>query len=436
MKKSVNKTMFILIKSLVQKTVLLLFFPFLIFSSAVAQVEFHPGSLYSAFGVGNLQYSASIRTDGMGVQGISLTGNYINLLNPASNTYAKNTQISIGARYGLINVSNEISSARYSDFNVSGMSISIPFWDAYGMVINAGFSPYSLVNYKIVSNSSTGGVNVQQTFGGSGGISVLNFGYSVRPFRYLNLGAEYNYSFGNINELVYFDFNSPNIYSSYYRTENNLKGSFFKAGLIFELGKLFPRSVVLNDFNIGFVYRTKASMKSTIDKIYGSTSILEFDTMNVVTDNVIIPQAFGVGMTKKIGRQLIISTDILFQQWSDFSPGPLLPAKYRDNIRYGIGFEVLPAPKSVKTFWESLSYRAGFSYDNSIAEIEGNIVHNYALNLGLNFPINNENSVDFAIQAGIRGNKDKGLVKDQYLKFSLGLNFGEFWFLRTREEDK
>lgn len=43
-----------------------------------AQTDENGGSLYSIFGLGDLDYTTSIRTDGMGILGLSLTGNYSN----------------------------------------------------------------------------------------------------------------------------------------------------------------------------------------------------------------------------------------------------------------------------------------------------------------------------------------------------------------------
>ena len=148
-----------------------------------------------------------------------------------------------------------------------------------------------------------------------------------------------------------------------------------------------------------------------------------------------MPESYGFGISKKIGRQLIISSDIMFQKFSKFKSTSLLPGEYADNYRIGAGFEILPNPESDKTFWESLYYRGGFSYDNSIMKINNEQVNNYAVSLGVAVPLNNEAAIDFDVTAGMRGNTDIGLVKDSYIKFNLGLNFGEFWFLKSTRED-
>jgi hypothetical protein len=400
-----------------------------------AQDEFNVGSLYSAFGIGDLRYSASIRTDMMGIQGIGLYGNYINTLNPAANTYLRTTYVSLGLRGVLLNTSNSAVSAKYSDFNVTGFNLGVPVWQDKGMVIQFGFNPYSVMQYKITGNVTQNGTTFSETFAGLGGLTRLNFGVSGRPLRFLSLGAEYNYAFGNVKNLTFFNFNSPFIYNTYIKSENGLRGNYLKGGGVLELGTLFPRSKFFDNFNIGFYYQTKFNLNSSIDEIH-LTSLGFLDTTTSQYSDVSVPESYGFGLSKQIGRQLIVSTDIMFQKYSKFKSTSLLPANYQDNFRYGIGLEILPKIGSDKSFFESVTYRMGFSYDNSTFKINDEYVNNYAANFGIGIPINNENAIDLGFTLGTKGSTNNGLVKDNYIKFNLGFNFGEFWFLRPKEDDR
>jgi len=409
---------------------------FLVISNfGYAQDEFSVGSLYSAFGIGDIRYSASSRTDMMGIQGIGLFGNYVNTLNPASNTYLRNTYVSLGLRGILLNTSNENASAKYSDFNVTGFNLGVPVWKDNGMVLLFGFNPYSTMQYKIIGTVNQNGTTFTETFGGLGGVSRLNFGVAGKPFKFLSLGAEYNYAFGNLKNITFFNFNSPFITNTYIKTENDLRGSFIKTGAVIEFGNLFPHSGVFNNLNVGFFYQTKFNLSSSIDEIH-FTSINVLDTSSRVYSDVSVPESYGFGFSKQIGKQLIVSSDIMFLKYSKFKSASLLPANYQDNYRLGVGFEVLPKIGSDKTFFEGLTYRMGFSYDNSPYKLNEEYVNNYAVNAGIGIPINNENAIDLGVTLGTRGKVSSGFVKDNYVRLSLGLNFGEFWFLRRRDEDK
>lgn len=398
-----------------------------------AQDEFGMGSLYSAYGVGLPRYSASHRTDAMGIQGIGLLGSYINNLNPASNTYLRNTLVTVGVSGLLLKTSNETKSVTMSDANVSGFNLGVPVWNNYNVVILFGFNPLSAIQYKISGIVNQNGTKFTETYAGLGGLSRLNFGVAGKPLRFLSLGAEFNYAFGNVKELSFFDFNSSSIVNTYIRTENDLKGTYFKGGAVFELGYVFPKSIVFDNLNIGFYYQAKYKLSSYIDKI--SLTTLGLDTTGSAFSDVEMPESFGVGISKKIGRQLVLSSDIMFQKYSKFKSTSLLPGEYTDNFRVGAGFEIQPLSETDKTFWESLYYRGGFSYDNSIMKINNEQISNYSVSLGIAVPLNNEAAVDFDVTVGTRGNTDLGYVKDNYIKFNLGLNFGEFWFLRSTRQD-
>ncbi len=410
-------------------------FVFVISNLSYSQDEFGVGSLYSAFGIGDMRYSASIRTDMMGIQGIGLFGNYINTLNPASNTYLRNTYVTLGLRGLLLNTSNSSLTAKYSDFNVTGFNLGVPVWLDKGLVVQFGFNPYSVMQYKISGTVNQNGTTFTETFAGLGGITRLNLGVSGRPLRFLSLGAEYNYAFGNVKNLTYFNFNSPFTYNTYIKSENGLNGNYFKGGGVLELGSLFPRSKFFENFNIGFFYHTKFNLSSNVDEIH-LTSLGVLDTTRSLYSDVTIPESYGFGLSKQFGRQLVVSTDIMFQNFSKFKSTSLLPANYQDNFRYGIGIEILPKIGSDKTFFEALTYRMGFSYDNSFFKLNNEYINNYAANFGVAVPINTENAIELGFTLGTRGNTNSGIVKDNYLKFNLGLNFGEFWFLRPRDEDR
>jgi hypothetical protein len=408
---------------------------FVISNFSYAQDEFAVGSLYSAFGIGDIRYSASLRTDMMGIQGIGLFGNYMNTLNPASNTYLRTTFISLGMRGILLNTSNDRQSAKYSDFNVTGFNLGVPVWNDHGMVLLFGFNPYSTMQYKITGIVNQNGATFTETFAGLGGISRLNVGVAGRPLRFLSLGAEYNYAFGNIKNLTYFDFKSANITNTYIKSENDLRGSYLKGGAVLELGNMFPRSRFFDNLNIGFFYQTKFNLSSNIDEIH-LTSIGSLDTTKSVYSDVTVPESYGFGISKQIGRQLIVSSDIMFQKYSKFKNSALLPANYQDNFRFGAGFEVLPKIGSDRTVWEALTYRMGFSYDNSTFKLNDEYINNYAVSMGVGIPLNTDNAIDLGITLGTRGKTNNGFVKDNYVRLNLGLNFGEFWFMRPKDEDR
>ena len=73
-------------------------------------------------------------------------------------------------------------------------------------------------------------------------------------------------------------------------------------------------------------------------------------------------------------------------------------------------------------------------YDKSYYKVNNEDVIRYGISAGLGITISTYNSFDFGISYFIRGKTENGLVKDEYLKLTAGFNFGELWFIQSREE--
>jgi hypothetical protein len=397
-----------------------------------AQAEFQLGSPYTAFGIGDLQYSGNLRNESMSILGIGLFGNNVNDLNPAANTNLEFSNISLGFKYSLLNSASSTFNSKISTGNVTGINIGIPFNKKTGWTFFFGFNPLSSINYKISNQVSTGTETYTQTYAGGGGISRINFGMSYKLFKSISLGADYNYCFGNIKKLTFLDFGSQTISNSYIRDENNLSGSYFKTGAVVDIGKLI-NSKSTNDFTIGFIYQTKLNLKSDVDAIFNTS--LGNDTVALVSENIEIPSSYGFGITKKIGSKTIISGDFLKQDWNNFKISGTTQANFGNSYRFGLGMDIVPVPKPDNSFWENLSYRFGGFYEKSYYTVNGNDINYFGLSTGFGVQMNKYNSIDFGISYSIRGKTDNGLIRDQYIKFTAGLNFGELWFIKSRSED-
>ncbi|MBI5403148.1 MAG: hypothetical protein HY959_07085 [Ignavibacteriae bacterium] len=402
----------------------------LLFASVTfSQDEFPLGSPYSSFGLGDLQYLTSTRTDAMGILGIGLTGNYINNLNPAANGELRLTNVSFSMNYGFLG----LPKSEISDGNINGINLGVPLSREMGMTLTMGFNSMIRSNYKVYSRVTTPDISYNQTYAGNGGLSRVNFGLSYKIPLGIYIGAEYNYAFGNQTKLTYLDFGNSFVQNTYIRKENNLTGSFVKGGLVFDIKSLL-KSDKMSDFTIGFVYQSKLNLSSGEDAIYGS--ITGNDTLRNTYSDIQVPQAFGFGITKQIGKQVILSGDVLMQEWSKYISRNTSNTVYTNSYRYGLGAEILPALKSDRSFWENLTYRMGVFYDNTYFTVNGEKINRYGFGLGIGIPVGNSNSLDFGISYSIRGKNENGLIKENYLKLTAGLNFGELWFLRPKDEDR
>jgi hypothetical protein len=148
-----------------------------------------------------------------------------------------------------------------------------------------------------------------------------------------------------------------------------------------------------------------------------------------------IPDAYGFGITNIFKIKYIVIDDVLLQDWSKKRFFVKSNPDFQKSVRTGVGIEILPTP--IKPgFWQNLSYRFGGFYEICNFQSSGQSINSYGIRAGVNIPITNFNSIDFGVNYSIRGKTSNGLIKDEYLNFTAGVNFGELWFLRPREEDQ
>lgn len=418
---------------MLKKIILILVFPLIFVSGVFAQDDFPTGSPYTIFGIGDLNYSTAIRTTSMGIQGISLTGNYINNLNPAALSKIPYTSFSVLFNYNFLKSSNGVTSVSSSNGNAFGINIGIPISQEQGWSLALGFNPYSLINYKIINNSSSLGETVKQTYAGRGGVSRINIGMSYTLLKSISLGADFNYAFGDIKDLKLVEFTSSSGFTpTRILREYDYTGTYFKGGAIVELDKLFKLKKS-NEFTIGFLYESPLTLKSKLDGIY--TSSISTDTVSIEKGDIDIPARIGFGITKKVGNRYLLSSDLLMQNWSNFLSYGVVQPNYQSAMRIGAGVEIQPIENTDKT-WDKLSYRFGGFYETSYYTVNGESINRIGINAGIGIPISKFNSLDFGISVSTRGKTENGLIKDDMIKLTAGLNFGELWFVRPKDEDR
>ena len=404
---------------------------FLFANCSNAQDDFTAGSPYSIFGLGDLEYFTNMRNDAMGIQGIGLYGNHVNNLNPAANTKLSYSNFSISAKYGFLKSTDGTLTNEVSNGNVNGINIGIPFNQNNGWSLILGFNPISQVEYIVTNEGSVEGRDYTETFSGDGGLTRVNIGMSYIIFKSISVGLEYDYSFGSLTRLTTKNFSNDTMTNSNSKRVHNMQGSFIKGGVIFDVGSIFNNKT-LEDLSIGVFYQTRYKLSSDVDKIYGSS--IGFDTVSNSEEDITMPEAFGFGISNKFGDRYIVSGDVYFQQWSQYKENNVTPAGMQNSIRYGLGFEMTPSSRKDRKFFDDLYYRLGVFYDKSYYKVNNEDINRYGVSVGLGIPLGTFNSFDLGICYFIRGKTGNGLIKDEYLKLTAGLNFGELWFLKTRED--
>jgi hypothetical protein len=395
-----------------------------------AQISANGGSVYSIFGLGDLSYSSSSRTDGMGIMGFALPGSYNNTLDPAAWTKVPFTTFSTSFNFQRTNSTDGINTATRTYGGFEGFNLLIPIVKQHGLALGIGMNNYSKVNYDIKLPGESLGEPYTQYYSGVGGLTRINFGLSYILFNYFNLGAQFNYTFGEIQKITQIVFNNTALFSTHNVLSNSLSGIYINSGLIFNgFGELF-KSKKLDNLNVGIYYSSPAKLNSSITATYSKSTNL--DSVDI-TDGVInVPQYLGFGISNTFPNNLLVAADVYFQQWSNYKYYGSHPDEIQNSTRVGLGIEYTPSVKLEDPLIKRISYRIGGNYTQDYLRINGQSINEMGVSAGFTLPLSRINNADILLSYLIRGKTADGLVKDKVFKAGLTVNIGELWFLKPK----
>ena len=389
-------------------------------------------SPYSRFGLGDISPYGFGRSAAMG--GATLGSRHalqINSANPAS--YNGNDSLSFIFDFGVDGTfsryKSNSGSRKTNNINFRYFSLAFPVtkWMGAGF----GLQPYSDMGYDVgftVIDPLSGIGNTSQRYSGQGTTSKAYFGASVRPLKGLSIGANLNYIFGRLSKNTLFQFADASAFT-YTKTEGiRLRDFTLTYGLQYDLelkknqyltlGVTFERQ---SDFTI--LYQSLALVGGT-DTIQGSSEAKAIMKM---------PSTYGVGLSYNHINKLEINADYYHAGWSKAAFPGKMDQMITDQNRYSAGVEYIPDATSIRSYMKKVKYRAGIHHEDSYLMINNHQITENGVSFGLGLPFpKSKSTANFAIEVGEKGTTDYSLVKNNYTKVSLYLNFYDYWFIKRK----
>lgn len=155
-----------------------------------------------------------------------------------------------------------------------------------------------------------------------------------------------------------------------------------------------------------------------------------------IKGKISLPTMHGFGVSIRKGSKWNIVADYEMQLWSGF--------KYFDEVNYlqdmkrvSIGAEFVPNKyaNSKGDYLKRVHYRIGARYNDGFLLINNNRINDYAVTMGFGFPVGANklfNTFNLSIEAGQTGTTANNLIKQQYIKGTLGFTFNDRWFLKYK----
>ncbi len=394
-------------------------------------IDKNGGSLYSIFGIGELNYSTSTRTDGMGIMGIALYGKYSNSVNPATWTQIPNTRFTTKIDMGRINATDGSSTSGRNFGGFETFDLAIPLNESNGWIFDLAMHNYSTVNYDTKFSGNSLGEDYTQLYSGNGGLKRISLGFSYLIFKYFSFGLQFNYAYGTLSKSTEIDFGDPQLTGAKNNLSDELSGFYLNSGLIFHgFGKIF-KNKKLDRMTLGVSFSSPFTINSTLTGNFKKST--QTDSVTVTTGKIKMPWALGIGISNEFNDKFIVAADVYMQNWNSYTYYGVHPDEIKNNFRGGIGFEYTPSKKFDDPYYKRMSYRLGGNYTMDYLKVNGQNINSLGASAGLSLPVGRFNSLDFTFGYQRRGKTADGLIMENVFKLGASVNIGELWFLKSSE---
>ncbi len=400
---------------------------FLIYSSGlIAQSP----SVYSSFGIGELNVNPTARKSGFGI-GIAQADPFdINPFNPAGNGKIQFVKFSGSLNYSINSYSDNKSKNKFQTGQFENLLIAFPIQRDYGVVFTGGITPFTRVKYKVLSPQNFfDSISYQTTYEGIGGITDYSAGLSYLIKNAGYIGLQVDFLIGTITRKLSTDFKNTDYTNPVFTSLNKFKGKTLRIGFISNnISSLF-NDFAVRQLRVGFSYTFASSIQLERTDLKQGIFI---DTVWESTERVYLPSQFAIGLDGKLSERLSIFVDFLSQDWTKLSTN--LTSNYSPvNQNYiSLGVEYLPSSRPEK-FIEAVTYRMGVFYKDLGVAINNKKIDEVGIKTGLSIPIDKLNLIDFGFQYSIRGKKGNSMIKESVFNIWFGINFAEMWFVRNTE---
>ena len=429
----------------------LIVFTTLIGTSIAQQVGVN--SPYGRYGYGLLSRQSVGATESMG--GISYgirRGQQVNPGNPASYSKADtlNFTIDMGMSVQYSKLSDDVNNQTFFNGNFDYLAFQFPVFKNMGMSV--GLLPYSKVGYEFGRNKILDDISYREMFNGSGGLSQIYGGIAYAPVKYLSVGANVSYLFGNISHS-----REIPIIGDGDALKRLVSNSFSIKDIKLDLGAQFTYPMNVNEsMTLGVVYTPKINTKATIyptDILYSSSLNKPVKTDTLYDQTFSLPETFGIGLSYS-SRNLLVGLDGTFQKWAgveypDYLDNMTLDTRFNDSYSVSMGAEYVIDPVN-RNFFKRIRFRGGLSYSNSYTNIKVYDPTNdkslgeagykeYGATVGFGFPFRDMitgrvSMVNLGLGYSLMEPNQKYMIKEEMFKVSLNINLNELGLFRRKFE--
>lgn len=394
------------------------------YGAALAQIVTTP---YSKMGYGLLNDNVSSIQRSMGGVGYAMRGGrIINVMNPASYAHVDSLTFLWDVGIDLTNLWSEENGNKGYNFGGGLDYLTGHFKVAKGLGAAFGLLPYSSVGYSY-GGEITGG---NESRSGSGGFNQLFLGLGYTPIKNLSLGFNFDYLFGTTSNTTLIVSSS----SSYFTRNMKIRDWNLQLGLQYSMPLMKGR----DQLTVGAAFQPKKSFHgnswgTSFDSQDNKVDTIDYTSMK---GNYEQPATIGVGLSYNYDRRLTVEADYTYQKWSDAKYLPIggfesQTMQFDDRWKAALGFQYTPNRRG--SYVGAMAFRAGVFYNHDYLNFNGNNVRDYGASIGFGLPApNGKTTVNLGFEWRHRETSPVKLITENYFNITLGVNFNELWFWKSR----
>ena len=382
---------------------------------------------YSKMGYGMLSDNVSSIQRSMGGVGYAMKGGrIINVMNPASYANVDSLTYLWDVGVDLTNLWSKENGNKGYNFGGGLDYLTGHFRVTKGLGSAFGLLPYSSVGYSYGGDIDGG----SESRSGNGGFNQLFVGVGYEPVKNLSVGFNFAYLFGSTSNTTLINSNS----TSYFNRNMKMRDWNAQFGLQYSL----PLSKGRDLLTVGATFQPKKSF-------HGDAWATSFDSQDSKVDTIGFtsmggkyeqPASIGVGLSYNLNRKLTLEADYTYQKWSKakyesiegFEPSPM---HFDDRWKIAGGVQFTPNKRG--SYVGAMSFRAGVFYNHDYMNYNGNNVRDYGASVGVGLPApGGKTTVNLGVEWRHRETSPTQLITENYLNITLGVNFNELWFWKSR----
>jgi hypothetical protein len=320
---------------------------------------------------------------------------------------------------------------------LSYIALSLPFKPGK-LTMGMGLNQVTSVNYDLQISSMVNNAEIEavNNINGDGGISEAYISAGYLLAKNLSIGVHGSYLFGSTirkNQLTLFNENGTQVGStSEYYERLTISDVALKFGThyYFKVGEK-------SNLHVGAIYQGLGDVNgSAFAKLAAFGEASDPDTEgDLILDNekgsIYIPSRYGFGVSYERVNKYVIGLEGQYQNFSDFRNFLGDPLELREAIKLGLGFQIVPDFMSVDNNLKRGTYRVGLEFLQTPYYINQTTINDLGINFGASIPVNQLSLMNLAVKVGQRGTTSAGLIRENYVNFTLGFSLNDnTWFYK------